>query len=107
MMQIVKDNKSKFTKKDIVAADEAIKLYHAIGRPGYKMFYDTLPKGLICNCAKTVQDAKNAFQIYGPDKGALMGKSTRKNPTRVIMNDLYELPDYFTKKYKYVTLVPG
>ena len=104
MMQTAKDNKSKFTKNDIVAADEAIKLYHAIGRPGYKMFFNTLQKGLIRNCAITVWDAKNAFQIYGPDEGVLMGKSTRKNPTKVITNDLYELPDYFTRKYKYVTL---
>ena len=104
MMQTVQDNKNKFTKKDTVAADEAVKLYHAIGRPGYKIFFDTLQKGLIRNCTVTVQDAKNTFQIYGPDEGALMGKSTRKNPTRVTTNDLYELPEYFTRKYKYVTL---
>ena len=42
------------------------------------MFYDTLQKGLIHNCTTTVQDAKNAFHIYGPDEGALMGKSTRE-----------------------------
>ena len=31
MMQTFRDNKSKFTKKDIKSANEAIKLYHTIG----------------------------------------------------------------------------
>ena len=104
MMQTVSGNKSNYTKKEIEAADKAVRLYHAIGRPGYKVFYDTLQKGLIHNCTTTVQDAKNAFQIYGADEGALMGKSTRATPKRVDTNNLYSPPIEFTQKYKYVTL---
>ena len=71
-MQTVHGNKSKFIKREIKGADKVAKLYHAIGRPGYKMFYNTLQKGLIHNCTTTVQHAKNAFHIYRPDKVALM-----------------------------------
>ena len=44
MMQTVSGNKDKFTKKEIEATNKAVQLYHAIGRPGYKVFYNTLQK---------------------------------------------------------------
>ena len=53
-MQTVEENKSRYTKKEIDAADTARKLYHAIGRPGYKAFYDTLQRGLMHNCSVTL-----------------------------------------------------
>ena len=104
MMQTVKENESIYSKRDLMNAKKAINLYHAIGRPGYKAFYDTLQKGLIRNCAITLQDAKNAFQIYGPDEGAIMGKTTREKPQRVDINELYQLPIDFITKYRHVTL---
>ena len=104
MMQTVKDNEAVYTKRELTNARKAIDLYHAIGRPGYKVFYDTLQKGLIRNCAITVQDAKNAFQIYGPDEGALMGKTTRETPKRVDTNALYQIPIEFMETHKHVTL---
>ena len=104
MMQTVTDNKAHFTKKELLAADQALHLYQAIGRPGYKLFYDTLQKGLIHNCNITVQDAKNAFHIYGPDEGVMMGKTTRSKPHCVDTTKLYQLPLEFTNKYRHLTL---
>ena len=34
----------------------------------------------------------------------MMGKSTRETPTKISTKNLYELPEYFATKYKYVTL---
>ena len=104
MMQTVNENKSKFTKKELIAVDAAKSLYHAIGRPGYKTFYDTLQKGLIHNCSISVQDAKNAFAIYGPDEGALMGKITGETPDKVDTTKLYQLSPDFTEEYKHLKL---
>lgn len=45
-----------------------------------------------------MQDAKNAFDIYGADEGALMGKSTRETPKKV--NTTKVVPDttrFFTE----------
>ena len=64
MLQTVDDNKSSFTKKELAATAKARELYQAIGRPGYKVFYDTLQHVLILHCPGTVQDAKNAYKIY-------------------------------------------
>ena len=57
-------------------------------------------KGMINQLSKT----KNVFQIYGPDTGALMGKSIRETPKKVNTRDLYQLPIDFTRKYEYITL---
>ncbi len=104
MMQTVNENKSKFTKKELIAVDAAKSLYHSIGRPGYKIFNDTLQKGLIHNCSISVQDAKNAFAIYGPDEGALMGKTTGETPDKVDTTKLYQLSPDFTEEYKHLKL---
>ena len=104
MMQTVEENKIQFTKKEIEAVENARKIYHIIGRPGYKVFYDILQKGLIHNCTISSQDAKNAYQIYGPDEGALMEKCTRKTPNKVDTSKLYQMSKDFVHKYQHLTL---
>lgn len=105
MMQTGNKNESMYTKRELANTNKAIELYHAIGRPGCKAFYDTLHKGLIHNCTITMQDVKNAFNRYGPDEGAMMGKTTRETPKRVDTNTLlYQLPVEFIEKYKHITL---
>ena len=51
----MEQNKSMYTKKDLKLANNAIKLYHALGRPGYKVFYNILQRGLILNCKINAQ----------------------------------------------------
>ena len=103
-MQTVEENKMQFTKKEIEAAENTRKLYHIIRRPGYKVFYDILKKRLIHNCSISSQDAKNAYRIYGPDGGALMGKCTRKTPNKVDTSKLYQVSKDFVQKYQHLTL---
>ena len=104
MMQTVDDNKKIFNKKEISLADDAIKLYHAIGRPSYQTYLNMLTNGHIRNCHVTTRDAKNALQIYGIDQGALKGKTVRRTPTPVHTENLYQIPTSIIGKYQDVTL---
>ena len=83
LVQTVEDNKTNFTKKEIAVANNTRKLYHNIGQPEYKTFYDVLDRGLIQNCTVSMSDAKNTVKIYLLDEGALKGKSVQKKPDRV------------------------
>ena len=82
MIQTVKQNKTMFSKRELSQADRAMKIYQTVGRPGYKAFFDMLQKGQLHNCTVNMSDAKNAFQIYGPDEGALRGKTVRTTPSK-------------------------
>ena len=90
MIQTVEKNKSSFKKRELILADEAIKLYHAVGRPGYKTFIDLLTFGNIYNCPISSQDANNAFEIYGADEGALKGETVSTTPATVQTETLYQ-----------------
>jgi Zinc knuckle len=79
MLSSVMENKKLFTQREIHAADEARALYRKIGRPGEAEFQDLLRKSFIRNCPITVDDAKRALLIYGPDIATLKGKTTRSS----------------------------
>ena len=51
-----------------------------------------------------MQDAKNAYKIYGPDEGALRGKTVRTKPSKIVTESLYQLPKDVSEKYKLITL---
>ena len=88
----------------MTCADKIIKLYKIMGRPGYKAFFDMLQKGLIRNCNVKMEDARNTFQIYGPDEGALQGKTVRTTPNKVDAKSLFQLPKDIYDKYKFITI---
>jgi hypothetical protein len=67
--------------REIDLADKARDLYRKLGRPSQQQFEDILKQNLIRNCPVTVDDAKRALLIYGPDLATLKGKTTRGQPT--------------------------
>jgi Zinc knuckle len=73
----VSNNKSIFVTREIDAADKARELYRKLGRPSQRQFEEILSKNLITNCPVTVDDAKRAMLIYGPDLATIKGKTTR------------------------------
>jgi hypothetical protein len=75
-LQTVAHNKTKFTARQIDAADSARKLYWFLGRPGHSRFLSILKENHILNCPLTVDDAQRAVQIYGKDVAFLKGKTT-------------------------------
>jgi hypothetical protein len=86
-LQTVAHNKSKFTIRQVEAADAARKLYRLLGHPGYTRFLTALRENHILNCPITVDDARRAEQIYGKDIAFLKGKTTAK-PAKA------HVPDY-------------
>jgi len=85
VIQTVEGIKRNFNKKEIDQANEARRLYVILGRPSHKVFEDIMKRGKLINNQVTVQDFKNAMQIYGIDLGVLKGKTTRSkaNPIKV------------------------
>jgi hypothetical protein len=77
LFSTVAENKKLFTRRDIDNADATRALYCKIGRPSESDFLTILSKNLIRNCPVTVDDAKRASIIYGPDLAAIKGKMTR------------------------------
>ena len=74
----VAGNQSRFHRREIAAADAARKLYRHLGRPSQAHFEHILANNLLLNCPVTVDDARRAIAIYGPDPGSLMGKTTKR-----------------------------
>ena len=73
-------NKSNKNKRELMASKKARNLYQAIGRPGHKSHLEVLERNLIHICPVSKQDAMNAWPIYGPDEGVIMGKSCQSTP---------------------------
>lgn len=77
LLSSVAENKKNFTRRQIEGADNARALYRKLGRPSEQFFQSLLQRNLIRNCPVTVDDAKRAVLIYGPDIATLKGKTVR------------------------------
>jgi Reverse transcriptase (RNA-dependent DNA polymerase) len=81
LVQTVAQNKEHFVSREIEQADKARDLYRKLGRPSQQKFEDIISKNVITNCPITVDDARRAHIIYGPDLATLKGKTTTGPPT--------------------------
>lgn len=88
----VADNRARFTPREVEAADQARILYRKLGRPSQKNFENFLSKNMLMNCPVTVQDARRAISIYGPDVATLKGNTTVGHPALVPNNTVFEMP---------------
>ena len=77
MISTVAKQKKLFTRREIDAADAARTLYRKLGRPSDVFFQKILTSNLLHDCPVTVDDAKRANIIYGPEIAAQKGKTTR------------------------------
>ena len=73
---LVKSNKGNFTTREVKRADMARKFRKHLGYPGYKQYFRLLESNYFTDCPITVDDAKRALHIYGPDVESLKGKHT-------------------------------
>lgn len=71
-------NADTFTSKQIAAAEKAKELSRALGYPSPQSLVDLINAGGIINCPVTAHDVARAKAIFGPDLGALRGKSRKK-----------------------------
>ncbi|GAX15524.1 hypothetical protein FisN_6Hu141 [Fistulifera solaris] len=76
----VEETKKLFTKRQVELADEAQRLYKILNRPGHAAFEDYLRNNRIHNSPVTVDDARRAVTIYGPDVPKLKGTTTAGPP---------------------------
>ena len=67
-------------------AKQACKLYHALGTPTIGDLKAMIRMNLIKNNNVTTEDVHLATKVYGPDAGAIKGKTTRQKPIPVTSN---------------------
>ncbi len=83
MIKTVEGVQREFTKREIEQAEEARRFYVIVGRPSQKSFEEMLTSGKLINNTVTIQDYRNALEMFGTDLGALKGKTTRSKPEHV------------------------
>ena len=83
LIKTVAANKEGYTKRQLVGGDTARRLYTMVGRPSIRDFKGLITGNLLKNCSVTLHDVNNAECIYGPDVGALKGKTVRKASPKV------------------------
>ena len=83
LLNVVNDNKSFFTKKEIIAADAARTLQRRVGYPSTETFQSYINSGQIINCVPTSDDFQRSLTIYGPLEPIVQGKMTHKRPQHV------------------------
>jgi hypothetical protein len=100
----VDQNKRMFTDSEVANADAALSLHRKLGCPSPKTFKQILKNGQIRNCPITVEDAKQAFIIYGPCAANLKGTATKSSADHVKSLVPAAIPSYITKHHKNITL---
>jgi len=94
-----------FTKRQVYNADLAKELYRKIGRPGEDAFENILRTNKIHNCPITVDDARRAVTIYGPDIPKLKGTTTTGPPVEHVPDhNAMEVPRSILMHQTLVTL---
>ena len=76
----VKDNKKNFTNNDYLWAIRAQELQIMVGRPSDKDLIRILKTSSLLNCPMMPRDILIANELFGPNVGALKGKTTRRAP---------------------------
>jgi hypothetical protein len=99
----VEEIKERFPKREQQDTLRAREIYGMIGYPSYQDFLNSVQYGLIDNCTITVQDIKNAQEIYGPDVFALKGKTKQTAPEQV-RTVTFDIPEDILNRHKSITL---
>ena len=96
-------NMKMLTPREIGEAKKAHGLYKALGTPSINNFRGIIRSSMIKGCPVTLKHIKTVEMIFGPDIGALKGKTTRKKPIPVV-KDYMHIPVELTEKAKDIEL---
>ena len=99
----VADNKINYTDNEYTRALLARKLQNTMGRPSTSDFKKLISNNLLPNCPITVDDINTAENIFGPDVGALKGKTPRMAPNKIRPINM-SVPPALYQQYKKVTI---
>ena len=103
LVTTVADNANSFSNVDYAQAMLARKIQKIIGRPTTRAFIYFIKNNLLPNCPMNRRDILRAEQIFGPDIGALKGKTVRRQPPRVEVEEV-PIPPTIHQHYQEVTL---
>ena len=103
MLNTLKENMSFLSPRQQQQAKKAKKLYKAMGTPTVDDLKAMIRMNLIRNNEVTTDDINLATRAYGPDIGALKGKTTRSKTTPVTNNKI-EIPEELINVQKDVAL---
>ena len=92
-----------FTPREVLQAKKARGLYQTLGTPSTHNFKSIVRSKTIKECPVTLEHIEIAEQIFGPDIGALKGKTTRRKPHPMVQ-DYTDIPPKLTDKAKTVDL---
>ena len=81
-----------FTNREVKRVEIARTFRKDLGYPGYKRVFKLLESNYFIDCKLTVDDAKRALPIYGPDIEILKGKMTKVSPSKIVDVQRYEIP---------------
>ena len=103
LVNTVANNATNYSKRDYAKAKLAPQIQRIIGRPSTRTFLSIVEKNLLPNCPVTCDDIIAAEHIFGPDLGALKGKTVHKNsaPVKVHHNNI---PETILSRYMKVTV---
>ena len=102
LVTTVADNANSFSNADYAQAVLARKIQKIIGCPTSCSFIHFLDNNLLPNCPVSRKDVLRAEQIFGPDAGSIKGKTVRRQPPRVEVEEV-SLPATIQEHYQEVT----
>ena len=103
LVTTVADNASNILNANYAQAVLARKIQKIIGRPTTRTFINIIENNLLPNCPANHRGVFRAKQIFGPDIGSSKGKTVRRQPTRVEVEEV-SLPPTIQQHYQEVML---
>jgi hypothetical protein len=83
MVNTVKDNKAKYSVREVERAKLARKIQHMVGNPSTKQYMAIVDGNQLPNCPVNRADIMAAEDIFGQCVGSLKGKTVHKKPNTV------------------------
>ena len=103
MLNTAEENFKFLSPRQQLKVKAARKLYHAVGTPTVDDLKSMIRMNLIRNNVVTTADVNLATKTFGPDIGAIKGKTTRTRPVPVVSN-IIEIPDELLELQKDLTM---
>ena len=99
----VSDNMGAFTKGQIASADKASDLYASLVYPSDADYKRILKSNQIKDCPVSVEDAKVASKIWGPNIASQKGTTTRSTHPHVV-TDIFAIIVEIKELHQFITI---
>lgn len=105
LVNMVEDNKTRYTNAEVTRATIARNLQTTVGRPSTRSLINIVNNNQLRDCPVTKRDIVAAEDIFGTELGSLQGKTTRRAPLQVDTDVKYTtLPRKVHERYREVTI---